>query len=191
MKSLHKIYAFGLLLLATMLFTACADDATPKPDAFLRLDYPMGTYKLFDEGCPYTFGINSLAKVKDKGNCNIEIYYPKMKATIYLTYKPVHNNIDSLLRDAETLTYKHVIKASEITGQPYLNFDKSVYGMFSQVGGNAATNAQFYVTDSVHHFVTGSMYFYAKPNFDSLMPAASYLKDDMRNIMETLKWKKQ
>jgi len=65
-----------------------------------------------------------------------------------------------------------------------------VYGMFSQVGGDAATNAQFYVTDSVNHFVTGSMYFYAKPNFDSIMPAASYLKDDMRNIMETLKWRK-
>ena len=191
MKLLNKIYALGLLFLAGMLFTACGgDDATPKPDAFLRLDYPMGTYKLFDDGCPYTFGINSLAKVKNKGNCNLEIYYPKMKATLYLTYKPVRNNIDSLLRDAENLTYKHVIKADDIMSEPYINYDRNVYGLFSQVGGDAATNAQFYVTDTLHHFVTGSMYFYAKPNYDSIMPAASYLRDDMRNIMETLKWKK-
>jgi gliding motility-associated lipoprotein GldD len=61
--------------------------------------------------------------------------------------------------------------------------------MFYQVGGNAATNAQFYLTDSIHHFVTGSMYFYAKPNFDSILPAADYVKKDIRHIMETMKWK--
>jgi gliding motility-associated lipoprotein GldD len=46
--------------------------------------------------------------------------------------------------------------------------------MFYQVDGNAATNSQFYATDSTKHFVTGL--FYAKPNFDSIMPAASYIK---------------
>jgi len=34
-----------------------------------------------------------------------------------------------------------------------------------------------------------SVYFYAKPNFDSILPAAQYLKEDMRRIMETLEWK--
>ena len=52
-----------------------------------------------------------------------------------------------------------------------------------------ATNAQFYLTDSIKHFVTGSVYFYAKPNFDSIMPAADYVKNDMQTLMETLKWK--
>ncbi|TRW26622.1 gliding motility lipoprotein GldD [Flavobacterium zepuense] len=181
----------GLLLLLTLaLLTSCKEDTLPKPQAYLRLEYPMGTYKPFEANCPYTFGYNSLAIVKDKGNCNFTIEYPKMKATIYLTYKPVtNNNLDSLLRDAEELTYKHVIKAESIDAQPYRNPGKKVYGMFSQVGGNAATNAQFFVTDSTRHFLTASMYFYAKPNFDSVMPAAAYIKEDMQNIMETLKWK--
>lgn len=61
--------------------------------------------------------------------------------------------------------------------------------MFYKVDGNAATNSQFYVTDSTKHFITGSVYFYAKPNFDSIMPAASYIKNDMQRLMETLKWK--
>ena len=61
--------------------------------------------------------------------------------------------------------------------------------MFYNVEGNAATNAQFYVTDSLKNFVTGSVYFYAKPNYDSIMPAASYIKEDMKTLMETLKWK--
>jgi len=101
----------------------------------------------------------------------------------------VQSNIDSLLRDAQKLTYKHVIKADNIIEQPYLNPQKKVYGMFYQVGGNAATNTQFYVTDSTRHFVTGSVYFYAKPNFDSIMPAADYIKNDMRRLMETIYWK--
>jgi gliding motility-associated lipoprotein GldD len=113
-----------------------------------------------------------------------------MKATIYLSYKPVNNNIKLLLQDAQKLTYEHVIKADDILEQPYINLEKRVFGMFYQVDGNAATNTQFYVTDSTKNFVTGSVYFYAKPNFDSIMPAASYIKNDVQNLMESLKWKK-
>ncbi len=113
-----------------------------------------------------------------------------MKATIYLTYKPVTKNIDDLLRDAQTLTYEQVSrKENDILEQPYLNPDKKVYGMFYQVEGSAATNAQFYATDSTKHSITGSVYFYAKPNYDYLMPAASYIKNDMQRLMGTLKWK--
>jgi gliding motility-associated lipoprotein GldD len=113
-----------------------------------------------------------------------------MKATIYLSYKPVNNNIKLLLQDAQKLTYQHVIKADDILEQPYINLEKRVFGMFYQVDGNAATNTQFYVTDSTKNFVSGSVYFYAKPNFDSIMPAASYIKNDVQNLMESLKWKK-
>jgi gliding motility-associated lipoprotein GldD len=133
--------------------------------------------------------MNDAATVKDDGNCGFSITYPKMKATVYLTYKPVTGNLNNLLRDAQKLTYEHVIKADNIVEQPFLNGDKKVYGMFYQVGGNAATNSQFYVTDSLKHFITGSVYFYAKPNFDSIMPAASYIKNDMQTLVETLEWK--
>jgi gliding motility-associated lipoprotein GldD len=94
-----------------------------------------------------------------------------------------------LLKDAQKLTYEHVIKADDILEQPFLNREAKVYGMFYEVNGNAATNAQFYVTDSTKHFVDCSVYFYAKPNFDSIMPAVSYLKNDMKTLMESLRWK--
>ena len=112
-----------------------------------------------------------------------------MKATIYLTYKTVDGNLNNLLKDAQKLTYEHVIKADDILEQPYINKEKKVYGMFYRVDGNAATNSLFYATDSIKHFVTGSIYFYAKPNYDSIMPAASYVKNDMQRIIETIKWK--
>jgi gliding motility-associated lipoprotein GldD len=102
--------------------------------------------------------------IKEDKNCGFSIHYPKMKATIYLTYKTVDNNLTGLLKDAQKLTYEHVIKADDILEQPYINPAKKVYGMFYQVGGNAATNAQFYATDSTKNFITASMYFYSKPN---------------------------
>ena len=183
-------YILGLtLVFSGLLLTSCKDDVLPKPTSQLRLDYPVAEYAAFENHCPFTFNINSEAIIKENKDCGFTITYPKMKATIYLTYKTVNGDIDKLLRDAQKLTYEHVIKADDILEQPYLNKDKKVYGMFYQVDGNAATNSQFYATDSVKHFITGSVYFYAKPNFDSIMPAADYIKNDMQTLMETLKWK--
>jgi gliding motility-associated lipoprotein GldD len=180
---------FFLLTVFTCLFSSCKDDVLPKPKSQLRLEYPVAEYSLYENHCPFSFSKNDDAIIKEDGNCGFSITYPKMKATIYLTYKNINGDLKTLLRDAQKLTYEHVIKADDITEQPFVNTNKKVYGMFYQVGGNAATNAQFYATDSLQHFVTGSVYFYAKPNFDSIMPAASYLKDDMKTLMETLEWK--
>jgi gliding motility-associated lipoprotein GldD len=186
---LKKIVAFSIIGIISLLVFSCKDDVLPKPSSYLRLDYPEAKYVNFENECPFAFEMNSDAVIKKDKNCGLTITYPKMKATIYLTYKPVTKNINELLRDAQKLTFEHVIKADDILEQPYLNSDKKVYGMFYQVEGNAATNSQFYATDSTKHFVTGSVYFYAKPNYDSIMPAASYVKNDMQRLMETLKWK--
>ena len=100
----------------------------------------------------------------------------------------MNNNLEELLRDAQKLSYEHVVKADNITEQPFINKKDRVYGMFYEVSGDAASQAQFYVTDSTLHFVTGSLYFRAKPNYDSIYPAAIYLQKDIRRIMESLRW---
>lgn len=187
---LKKIISFSVLSLVLFSVFGCKKEVLPKPASQLSLEYPEADYLHFENNCPFTFDMNADAVIKGKPDCNFEIHYPKMKATIYISYKPVKNNINLLLRDAQKLTYEHVIKADDILEQPFLNSDYKVYGMFYQVNGNAATNAQFYVTDSIKNFIDCSVYFYAKPNFDSVMPAASYVKNDMRVIMESLRWKK-
>ncbi len=186
MSMCKKIVVLTFLCLG---FISCKKDVVPKPTAYLSLEYPEAKYENFENKCPFTFEINNEVVIKEKTPCSFEINYPKMKATLYLNYKPVQRNIKLLLRDAQKLTYEHVIKADDIVEQPFLNKDKKVFGMFYSVSGNAATNAQFYVTDSIKNFIDCSVYFYAKPNFDSIMPATDYLKKDMRKIMESLKWK--
>ncbi|WP_320816218.1 gliding motility lipoprotein GldD [Flavobacterium sp.] len=182
---LHKL----LLVPFSFLLCSCGDEPIPKPNCQLSLEYPSASYDKLASKCNFEFDVNTLSEVSFKENCALEVNYSKMKATLYLTYKPVDNNIEKLLRDAQKLTYEHVIKADDIIEQPFVNSDTKVYGMFYEVGGNAATNIQFYVTDSTKNFITGSLYFYSKPNFDSILPAANYIKADVRKIMETMKWK--
>lgn len=184
-----KVTVFIGMTILAFVALGCKNEVLPKPSGYLRLDYPEATYAQIQNQCPFSFEMNDAAIIEGKSDCGFTITYPKMKATIYLTYKPVRSNVKELLRDAQKLTYEHVIKADDILEQPFINSDQKVYGMFYQVDGNAATNSQFYATDSTKHFVTGSIYFYAKPNFDSVMPAASYVRDDMKRLLETLKWK--
>ncbi|MDG5490449.1 gliding motility lipoprotein GldD [Psychroserpens sp. SPM9] len=185
------------IISVTAAFFSCGNDPLPKPKAMLRLDYPQPKYAKVDVRLPFTFEKNQAAdkitNIKLDGISNssgVEINYPDMKGTIYLTYKKVDaTNLENLLRDAQTLTQKHTIKADEIESVIYENPERNVFGMFYEVGGNAASQSQFYVTDSINHFLSGSLYFYAKPNYDSIYPAAIYLKNDIKHIMESIEWK--
>lgn len=189
---------FNLLVLITICFS-CGDHVVPKPNAYLRLEYPEAKYVEAHGEAPFSFEVNKLAtKITSKAinstteSYGVNIEYPSLKGTIFLTYKSIDNNPDNLtdfLRDAQKFTTEHMIKADEIPVYPYENKEKKVYGMFSELKGDVASQAQFYVTDSINHFLTGSLYFYAKPNYDSILPAANYLGKDIKHIMETVKWK--
>ena len=185
-----KINSFTLIAIAALtLLYSCTDEVLVKPSAKLRLDYSKPEYRVMNTGCPFSFEMNENAQMEKKKNCDLNITYPKMKATLYMTYRDVkNNNLDSLLRDAQKLAYDHTIKANSIPEQPFINTDANVYGMFYMINGNAATQAEFYVTDSINHFLNGALYFDAKPNFDSIYPAVIYLREDIRKLMETIRW---
>jgi gliding motility-associated lipoprotein GldD len=188
-----KNFVLFLIIIASV---SCGSETTPKPRAFLRLDYPQPNYVEVNANLPFSFEKNKLAEdvtdikvAGDNSTIGINVTYPTLKGTIYLTYKKVvDGNVEPYLIDAQNMTQKHTQKADAITEQPYINNKDRVYGMFYEVGGNAASQSQFYATDSTNHFVTGSLYFYAKPNYDSLLPAASYLKRDIQHLMESIKW---
>ena len=184
--SLKQKVIFGSLFL--MLFS-CEEATTPKPDAFLRLDYPKAEYEFFTEqNNRFKFEKNTKSEIVVDKDGAFKIDYPLMKASVYINYRPVENNLMLLLKDAQKLTYNHTIKADDIKESVFEHPEKQVYGMFYRVEGDAATNVQFYVTDSLKHFVVRTLYFYAKPNFDSIYPATKYIENDMMTLMETLEW---
>ncbi|QWX83293.1 gliding motility lipoprotein GldD [Cellulophaga sp. HaHaR_3_176] len=181
-KSAVVLFLFGFLLVS------CEDEnVMPKPKAMLRLEYPMAKEAELNVG-ELTFNYNEQAKPVIKNKNAIIIDYPGMKGAIFITYKKIDDNLKNLITDAEKLSLEHMKKADKIEPRTFINEDNKVYGTYFQIIGDAASQSQFYLTDSINHFVTGSVYFYRKPNYDSILPAADYLQSDMRTIMETLRW---
>ena len=181
-KSLH------LLLVPLIFIFGCNEETLPKPKAMLRLEYPNSKYGLMETKY-FDFKKNLISNSLQKDNTSLTLDYPTLKGSLFITYKEVDNNIDKLLMDAQKLSIEHSAKADGILPHPFVNEEDKVYGMYFEVIGDAASQAQFYVTDSTKHFVTGSLYFYTKPNFDSIYPAAFYLQNDIKKIMESLRWK--
>ncbi len=186
------MYRAFLLLCIPLLLFSCKGEVLPKPKGMLRLSYPDPEYKEVLLPCPYSFEKNELSELQRARRnkaCWYNLEYKAQKATMYLSYFKINNNLDSLLRDAQNLTQEHVIKAEGILQEPYVDSENKVFGMFYEVSGDAASQSQFYATDSVSHFLVGSIYFKVKPNYDSILPAANYVRNDMKHLMETLRWK--
>lgn len=180
------LYTF--LTTALLLCISCGEDTLPKPKGKLSLAYPSPSYIMTKEGCPYSFENNSIGDLKFKNDCSATITYPTLNGSIFITYRKIDGNIQSLLQDAQKLTYEHSRKADNILEEKYVNDRQNAYGMFYDLSGDAASQAQFYITDSTNHFLSGSVYFNAKPNYDSIYPAAIYLKNDIKHLMETVTW---
>jgi len=185
----------SILVILILVFFGCKEEEViPKPKAKLRLEYPLAEYERVDSKY-YGFNKNKLANLKDNDknlrDGDMVLDYPLMKGSIFMSYKRVEDNLDKLMTDAQRLSYEHAAKADGIKPSEFYNAEEKIFGMYYEVSGDAASQAQFFVTDSIQHFVTGSLYFYVKPNYDSIYPAAAYLQEDIKTIMETLTWKNQ
>jgi gliding motility-associated lipoprotein GldD len=181
-----------------ILFTACNSDYTPRPRGYFRIDFPPHAYQSFDRPeFPYSFEypvygnvIRDTAFLGDKTENPywINIDFPRFHARIYVSYKQVDGNFDKLREDAYKMTYKHTYKASSIEDS-LISTPLGVHGVFFNVGGNAATAKQFFVSDSTRHFLRGALYFDTTPNSDSLGIVNSFLQEDMNHLINTLRWK--
>lgn len=189
-----------LFILVIFCFSCGEEDYIPKPKAFLRLDYPVAEYTNTLGRLPFTFETNYLLATKISSrevkatteSYGINIKYPALKATIFLTYKAINGdrkNLIDFLRDAQKFTLEHTKKADEMPKYEYENDEQKAYGFLSEVKGNVASPVQFYITDSINHFLTGSLYFDVKTKHDSVLPATNYLQKDIEHIMETITWK--
>jgi gliding motility-associated lipoprotein GldD len=206
---------FGLMFL---LVVSCNSPYTPKPRSYYRIDMPEHAYQLFNEpGYPYSFEYPLYAKITkdstlfDDNPDNpywINIDFPRFNGRIYISYKSVggtsvyklktdqgykdsmvRNSFEGLREEAFKMTYKHTPKASSINDSLFVT-GNGVSGVYFAVGGNAATSNQFFLTDTVRHFLRGALYFDASPNADSLKPVNDFLQQDLRYLINSFSWRK-
>ncbi len=189
------------LLISCILFS-CRNVAVPKPKGHFRIDLPVKQYVLFenqtvsDIKMPISFEYpvySRLSFQQDNGNKTgwFNIEFPAYKAKIYLTYKDIKNDFADLMEQTYKMNVKnHITKADAINEQAFNNQENKVYGILYDLKGNTASAVQFYVTDSVKHYLRGSLYFSAEPNADSLAPVIEFFREDIIHLIETLKWEK-
>ncbi|MDB4297653.1 gliding motility lipoprotein GldD [Flavobacteriaceae bacterium] len=180
----NYLFLFSLVLSSV----SCTTNTTPKPNAFLNLEYLNIGYTKYTTTA-YTFETSKKASITIRKNLWADICYPELNAEVNITYHAVNNNITALLRDAEKLTYKHTVKADNIEAYPFEDSNKKVYAKLYEITGDAASTIQFNATDSTKHFLSGALYFNSRPNFDSIQPAVEFVKKDIKKIIESLEWK--
>ncbi len=177
------------LFIVIILIIGCKERFSPKPKGYLRIDLEEKSQILFKPSeCYFSFYAPNYFKLMNKKKCWIDLEYPKHNATIYITYKKIDNNLFQLLEDSRNMVYKHTVKADAINEKIYLNKVNQTYGPLYDISGETASAIQFHITDSIHHFIRGSLYFDVHPNQDSLKPIINHLRNDITQIMETLQW---
>jgi len=179
---------------------SCGRDYTPKPKGYFKIDLPEKGYRDYtSKWCPFIFEYPVYAEVicdtlffnePPENPCWMNIHFPELGGTVHLSYKRINtrqNTLSKLIEDAHKLTFKHTVKADYIDERTIRT--PEAWGLVYEVGGDAASNVQFFVTDSVQHFLRGSLYFKSTPNEDSLQPVINFVKEDMYHLIKSFKWK--
>lgn len=210
--------ALLLIAIVTLLSEGCNSTYSPKPTGYFRIDLPKRAYQVFDrKDYPYSFEYPVYATViqdttffeeKPENPYWINIDFPRFNGRIYVSYNIIGgkatfkvkkregvyldsigvNTFERLIKGSYDLTFKHSYKASSIEDSVFRT-KNGVEGIYFKIGGNTATSNQFLVTDSVKHFLRGALYFDATPNEDSLSVVNNFLQEDMKHLINTLRWK--
>lgn len=189
------------MFLVTVLLYSCNQEYTIKPKAYPRIYFPEKGYEPLNvTGCPFTFekpvytvavrDTTFFEKRVTAGEYWMNLEFPDFNGTINFTYKPITaaTSFEKLTEDAYKLSYKHTRKADYID-EVRIENENGVSGMLYDVGGEAASNVQFYLTDSTKHFLRGALYFNNTPNADSMAPVVAFVKDDLQHLLKTFRWK--
>lgn len=183
-----------------LVFSSCGEDddesGTPKPRGYFRVAFPEKKYVAYNEDCPYSFEIPDYSKMNQsrKGQaqpCWKDWEFPQFNATVHLSYIPIQHDSDltHAVNSSWELIEKHGKVSSGMRDSIIMRKKNRVYGVVVKLGGNAASQMQFFLTDSSHHFMRGALYFFAPPNKDSLRPMLDFIATDIYKMAETLKWK--
>ena len=175
----------------TVFFTGCSENYTPKPRAFFKVDLPTKEYEniIADYSFYFEKPIYSILK-KSNQNGFYNLIFPNQGAVLHITYLPLKNNLLEHIEESRMFAYKHDMMADAISESVYINDEYKVYGLLYDYDGVTATATQFYLTDSINHFFRGALYFNTEVT-DSLLPINNFLKEDVKHIIESFRWKIQ
>jgi gliding motility-associated lipoprotein GldD len=188
----------AIILIALFCFAACTGnhDYSPKPRGYFRIIFPKKEYQQYDGGCPISFVYPKYAKIEPDKNadakpCWLNMQFPQFGGTLHLSYEHINSKkeFDELVEDAHKLSFKHTVKATGIDRGVITYPDRSVYGIYYTIDGNAASAVQFFLTDSTKNYIRGALYFNTEPRLDSIQPVLNFVKQDVNVMIKSFRWK--
>ena len=200
---MYRKYKRWIILTLTILLAAFGlnyfffsrPNPVPRKKTYFRIDLPEKKYTHYESQCPVSFEAPNYAKIEnvpaEEGNtgCWFNLFVPRLRATVYCSYFPVENNLEKHISKAYDFTLMHEVKATAIRRTQIRIDSTKMYGIIYDLEGEAASQLQFFVTDSVNHFMRGVLYFRNKPNADSLAPCLNFMREDVVHMIETMRWK--
>ena len=196
-KRIKELKVLALVIIA-VLMASCGGtpDYSPKPRGYFRIVYPKKEYQTYQQGCPFSFEYPKYGRIEqDKSRlakpCWQNIQFDQFNATLHLSYETIHSKkeFNQLIEDAHKLSFKHTVKATSIDEGIIAYPAKKVYGIYYTIDGNAASSAQYFLTDSTKHYLRCALYFNTVPRLDSIQPVLNFLKKDVDVMIKTFKWK--
>ena len=160
---------------------------------------PATVYNQFSaDYCPCTFTYPSYGQIEQKKRyfedavdhpCWLNINMPYFNGKLYMSYVELDSEekLEQVINDGYKYAFKHSIKADFID-QTMINQD-DLHAVLFDIGGNVASSVQFFATDSVDHYLRGSLYFDEQPNVDSLQPVIRFIRQDVLAMMRSIEWK--
>lgn len=178
------------------LFASCRErTASPKPTGFYRIEIPKAHYVDFtSEELPYSFVVSQLVTVElpmtDASDNWINLAYESLNAKIYCSYEKMEEGeFPTFDQECRELVARSARNANRIQEQLYENPEINVYGTLFTIEGEASSPVQFMLTDSLHHFFRGALYYQCPLNVDSLAPVTTYLRHDIVELIHSFHWK--
>lgn len=188
-KALLPFAAVALLLI----ISSCEPkDPLPRPKGWPRISLPEHSYSTYtNPACPFTFEYPALAVVESQGtdSCIANLLFRQWDARWHFTYRNISANPEAKFDHFEEyrkLVYNHIQKVSQIQETP-LELETGD-GTFYELYGAVGVPAQFFFGDSTH-LLMASFYFDQAMENDSLSPLVNWMKDDMKHLVESIKWK--
>jgi gliding motility-associated lipoprotein GldD len=173
-------------------FFSCDQVYLPKQKAFFAHQFPSPNYILSNNRekklCKYSFQINELSEIKFDKKCNSIIKYKLLNSKLFLTNIKIDNNLELVNLDFNNRVAENSLKSNVIKSSEFNDVSRKVYAKYFTFIGDTPSNTQFYITDSISNYISGSLYFDSKPNYDSLLPSIKYMNNDIRKIIQTFKW---
>lgn len=195
---IKKFFYLTLITYNLTLITSCTEDNIPREKAYPRFYFPKKEYRIYKSPCGFSFELPVYAHIENKDSfrnqrletdsCWFNIVYPELNAKIHFSYKYYTDEmvLGKLLEDSYKLTNKHMSKASYIKDS--IIDRPNIKGLVYSVGGNAASDKQFILTDYKNQFIRGAIYFATTPNYDSLKPAIEFVDADIYHLINTFKF---